>query len=452
MRGETNRRSICIHARGRLTAEEVRFWEDLRSALNRGGIELYLIVHHLPQIPSDLPVIQVPNGLESFWHLIQSTGWVEDDNSPPIPQEEFLLERESSFRQAPQDSWRGALRRRALRFARDFYSTAQTRSRPDLMLIWNGQHAQELLFSNLCKSCGCPVEYIERGPFPGTIQVDAEGILGGSSVARITDWRWSSEASRRASSVQYERLVEFYRLGGKTWWEQPQNQEPEALRRKLGIDPLALVILFAAQVDADTQNILFSPLFKENLDALQWLAARLKERPGVFLLGKHHPKRPVSPDECRKIVGNAGTWTTDVSLFDALQLADRVAAVNSTVLYEGLIAGKPALSMGRSLLSGKCISYEMQDRHAGVDVLDSWIEGRGDAERQNRWRDFAAYLLAEHLYAFTVQVPDLGLKGPAQLAQALEARIPEAGQADYAHLQASPALADYFQTFGSSRQ
>jgi hypothetical protein len=415
---------VLIHARGRMIPQETLFWEALRSSLRSRGCELLLIAHHPPQQPMDAPLLCVRNGLDAVRRLSPSQGW-----RPWLPtdgslDETLLLERDREWNGSERDSDHREQRRQALYFYRDFYHHALNSAQPQLTLIWNGEHPQEMILRDLARKRGCPVWYIERAPIPGVIHIDREGILGGSTAARKTKWDWPDSAVQSRWLETTDRLFSRLRHHGGTWWEQPNSSGAAALRARLHVPPGKKIVLFPGQVDADVQNLLYSPHFDGTLDAFLWFVAQTRERDDVFVLGKHHPKSPDSPAAFRAGLGGLGVWLDDVSVQDCLAVADRVAAVNSTVLFEALVYDRPILTLGTSLLSGKGIAHEICDRGRNDAVIKSWMEAEDQAGRQGRWRDFAAHFLSTDGFAMETELADVvGLRGADALAATISGHL-----------------------------
>lgn len=390
--------NILIHARGKMTIKEIAFWECLQAALKELGYNLWLIGHHHPQRKTTVPLLRVPNGLDNVAPALEGRGWSSNQRKPMALNEEFLLERERCWRGAELDLAHRERRRNAVQFYHGFYACALDIVKPHLAVIWNGHHPQEMILDQLCRAADCPVAYLERGPFPGTLHFDNTGVLGGSSVAHLSTWEWSSLEERVFWHKAMNEIVNGCRTKADTWWEQPQAIGAARLRKKFNIPSDKKIVLFAGQVDADIQNILFSPNFSSNLSAFDWLCIRLQDFPDVFILGKHHPKSKVPVSKYEKLVAGKGIWTANASLSDCLAVSDRVAAVNSTVLFEALLAGKPVLSMGLGLLSHKDIAYEVTDPEDSVDALRHWLAKQAYSDREKRFFDFGAYLLRRELF------------------------------------------------------
>jgi len=416
---------VLIHARGTMTPDETAFWNALRAGLNEHGLELMLIAHHRPKGDVAVPVLRVHNGLDVARPPDRTQGWqpwlaqqVEPIDEAP------LLERERLWRGPETSPEQRENRRRALYWFRAFYAEALRIARPVLTLIWNGHHAQEMLLDTLCRECRCPVAYIERGPFRGTIQVDTDGVLGGSRIASLAAWD-PPEPKQAARWLESMRAIEQdYRSTQTTWWEQPESLGADAVRRRLGIRPERRVLLFAGQVDEDVQNLLYAPEYPHNLAAFKAFCDLLRGRNDIYILGKHHPKSRRAPAEYDAVLGSDWCWASDLSLADCLAVADRVAAVNSTVLYEALMLEKPVLAMGRNLLSGKGIAYELAGRPPENEQIQDWLNAEDFSSRLDRWREFGAFLLANALYATSQAGALRQTRGARELAADLAEMAP----------------------------
>lgn len=408
---------ILFHVRGLMDEGDCYLLEQLRDALRHENHELLAIAHHFPQRPANVPVLCVRNGLDAVRSVNLEHGWrAWLDAAAP------LSEGYSAELLAREAAWNGlgdeAKRREAICFFERFYRAALAQAQPALLLLWNGWHPQEMILDRLCREAGVPVVYLERGLFPGTLHLDTEGILAASSVAKAPSWNWPEGTDPTPWHAAYTQRRDAYRTGGGTWWEQPKSAGPEAARKALAIPDGARVLLFAGQVDRDAQNLFFAPDHENNLTAFEAFCTSLNRDSRLFVLGKHHPKAETPAEAYREVLresGVRGVWTDTHALNDCLALADRVAAVNSTVLFEGLLMGKPALAMGESLLSGKGIAYDFHETGA----VPAWIAGDDAGERLTRWEDFAAWLLAEHLYATAPESEANGLRGLACMAEYL---------------------------------
>ena len=415
----TCRKRILVLDCSEYSPRQMAFWRRLNEGLRAHQHEIVLLRYH------DVPREEL-HGLEChrapFLRLADYTPLRPEASGgrfAPIPLPAAVrtacLEADAAFFGVAGEDDDPASRAEALDFLAYFFHVALTDVAPVLVLLWNGCHAPELLMKHVARDSGVPVSLLERGPFARTIHLTQCGTLADSEVGRATEVAFTDDALREAGEAEYRERTAAYVQSGSTWYEQPETDDGGGLRARLNIEERRRVVLFLGQVDADSQNILYSP-FKDGLDAFTWFCDQLRGRDDIFVIGKHHPRSDVPAERFQETVAGLGAWLDDCSMRDCLAAADRVAAVNSTGLYEALMLGKPVLTLGRSLLSGKGIAYEVQSPKAEDGVINAWLAAEDADRRTSRWNVFAAHLLGEVLFDMT---SDDGLRSCASLAKSL---------------------------------
>ena len=186
-----------------------------------------------------------------------------------------------------------SFRRRAMDDVTDDWFRTLNAIAPRAVVIWNGHHVIEMILDAVSRLGGVPTLYVERAPIPQALFADERGLSAESEVAHRKSWTVPDDRWRERADA----VVRWLTAGAQTWWTQPASRggEGDGLRRQLGIPDGARVVLFAAQVDQDTQQFLLSPHFESNLSAFAWLLDELRGRDDVFVLGKHHPKSRTDP-------------------------------------------------------------------------------------------------------------------------------------------------------------
>lgn len=416
--GCKNRR-ILVLARGEMDAVDVAFWEGVHNELLRNDAELLLLVHHKPQESCSFRWQKIPNMLSEITLPVSESTWMKSRIRKLAAERELeLLKLEALWRGEPQTVMRQRELELALFWAEDLLGRIMQDFMPQLVVIWNGFHAIEQVLADLANQAGCPLAWLERGPFPGTLQLDDKGILAASSVAGEPDWSWPARSRQKHWQAIFKNLVQDYTSGASSWWPQPETVGPDAVRSKLGIEPERKVVVFFGQVDEDSQNLFFAPRFDDNLAAWSWLTKHLATESGLMVVGKHHPKSRRLVAEYRKsveLVANA-VWVEDISVHDLLQVADLVVAVNSSTIFEALMSGKPALALGDSLLSKKSIAYEITDIDSPAVELKAALQSGDLAQRLERFCNFGAYLLATQLVAMRSVHEKFGLNSRSVFA------------------------------------
>lgn len=404
-------------------AAEVAFWQRLRDSLAAHTLQLVLASTGTPPSGLDIPHLPVVPSIDAYWpgRRLAPGLSLEDVRLDAAT----LLAREAAWGAPSLLPSIDAFRRGAMDAVTGYWTETLLVLQPAVVVIWNGQHVSELILDAVCRACAVPVLYVERAPIPQALFADDRGLSAASAVARQDSWTVpAAEWLDRAAAV-----VRWLTAGQRTWWEQPASRSDgaAALRRELGIPDGARVVLFAAQIDQDTQQFLFSPHFDSNLAAFAWLLDQLRGRDGVFVLGKHHPKSLTSPTEYERVLAQSGVngvWRTDLAIDDALAIADRVAAVNSTVLYEALARDRPVLALGEWLLRGRGAGWDIRDRDRGREAVDAWWVAAGAGGRQSAWRETLAFLLSRSLYTWAPELDAVGVPGAPALAARIAALAP----------------------------
>jgi hypothetical protein len=416
---------------------EVSFWRRLRDGLAGRGLRLVLATGDAA--PEGLAVdhIQVPRRLDATWPC--GSPGVGGLTPEAIGLDEAaLLRRESDWGEPGIVPDVEEQRRQALGHLAGFWLSTLALLRPVVVVIWNGQHVPEQVLEALARRGGCPVLFAERAPVPRALFIDEQGLSAASAVAARHSWALDDPYRSRATA---DRVNERVAAGGLTWWEQPARRRHGVdVRTRLGVRPGQLVLLFAGQVDEDTQQFLFSPHFPGNLEAFRWWLAQLRGRPDVVVLGKHHPRSSISPEAYRQALatsGVQGAWVDDVAIDEALEACDRVAAVNSTVLYEAMARRIPALVLGRWLVGGRGVAYEVDALADGPGIVDRWLRNDDGAMQVTRWRDALAYLIERAIFAYEPAPMTGGMRDDEALARRLQSQA--AGGDGW---QAPPALID----------
>jgi hypothetical protein len=398
---------------------ECGFWQRLRDALAQRGLRLVLVSTATP--PPDLGVAHLPAvpSIDALWpgSGVELTCPLELFGLDP----EALLAREAQWGAPSVLPAIEAYRRLAMEATAAYWLRVLGTVDPVVVAIWNGQHVTEMILDAVARRGGLPVMYVERAPVPQALFADARGLSAASEVAHRSTWPAPDPEWLERAGTVIDRIA----AGQHTWWDQPGSRAGDraSLRTQLGIPTGARVLLFAGQVDEDTQQFMFSPRFARNVDAFSWLLRQLRGHTNLFILGKQHPKSGTPADVYRQALvdsGLPGDWRSDLSIDDALAVADRVAAVNSTVLYEALAREIPVLSLGDWLLSGRGVAYEVNDPEADAGAVDIWLAAADAGARQQSWRTSLAVLLSTSLYFYAPDDQADGMLGASDLAGRLD--------------------------------
>ncbi|QEG42491.1 capsular polysaccharide export protein, LipB/KpsS family [Roseimaritima ulvae] len=353
---------------------EERFWKSVAVALRQTGDQLVMMRYG--KVESEIDLIKFPAGFT----------FSED----PIGVDEEFYKRANQWKRRNLDCKYNEILGQFL----ELFFVVQ----PELVIIWNGEQPHDVISKAILAQVGCPVLIAERMPWPGMISIDPSGILSNVSFCP-QEPNWHSGQERQFWVNEFQVYEEWLRTEKNTWWQQPSVSTEEEL-----VTSETPPILFAGQVDADTQNFLFSPHFDSNVSAFSWFLDAV-DGEEYFVLGKHHPMSDVPATAyCKVTAGRKAQWREDIALDEAFAIAKAVVAVNSSVLCEAIIHRKPALALGDTLLSRSGVIGTIQGKQA-YESVRSWLADAKSlgfelpAEQTNRWLEFSAFHFSKNLFA-----------------------------------------------------
>jgi len=270
---------------------------------------------------------------------------------------------------------------------------------PCVTILGNGEHANELIIKDILFNKKIPFFYFERGCLPNTWHFDFEGITANTKIAKTNI---NELKIQELSSENYNLYRLYYLSIKKTWWDQPKN-ETLSIRSKLNIPQEKKIILFLNQLDNDTSNFLYSPLYKNNIDAFNWLTNKIsKHHNNYHVIVKKHPWYNDDNEqflECLSKNNLEGSWVEDINIFDCIKQSDYVCSVNSTANFESLIYEKPVLQLGKSLLSNKNICYEVNSLNDDF-IISEWLNKESLQERIVLFGKFMDFMINKELSFF----------------------------------------------------
>ncbi len=261
---------------------------------------------------------------------------------------------------------------------------------PQGVFLWNGSGLAAAVTEQLARARGIPLLFGENGYLPNTLQLDPEGVNAFSSIG----WRMGL-ADIRAISYSEPQIQEFdaviadYRAGRTPIRSRPETerirpswmayllqswidlrQRPAAIRanRLISRDPPALPERFAffpLQVSSDSQLTIHSPLYGNQLGAaIADLDQAVREvEPGFRLVVKLHPADVKKTDYDPVVRAFPEViWAGGGDVRAILERATCVITVNSTVGIEGMIFGKPVVTLGNNFYARNGLVYPVRDR------------------------------------------------------------------------------------------
>jgi len=263
---------------------------------------------------------------------------------------------------------------------------------PDAVVVWNGFLLKHGIYAKAAKTLDIPIFYAEKGMIPDTWYIDSKGINIESKAAKANKIQVSDEECKA-----WNKKLEEINSSGKSGWGQPRRDNLNRIRKGLNIGSNKIIILFAGQVDFDSNIILFSPFFKDSLDALRRLVETLPKE-DFFILAKPHPKGNVTTKDFQQVLSDSGLAFDDINIIDAICLADCVVTINSAVAFEASVRGKPVLLLGQSVLSKQCFVENYNQEQSLLEQIKNCIKKYAENEKTflKKATEFAAYLNGQY--------------------------------------------------------
>jgi len=213
------------------------------------------------------------------------------------------------------------------------------------VVVWNGdfsdsQRGFQVKLISLIKSELPNIKFIycEHGWLPQkqTFSIDELGSNGSSSFANATSFPMNKDSS----SV----------INKRSYYERAAKKPNE--------DNFIYVPL---QLNTDTQIKKYSPFFKDMKDFILHVASIFVDKQ---LVVKSHPKDLLQNHHRYKEICdslNNVKYVSDKNNIGYCKYAERVIAINSTVVNEALLFQKPVMTYGKNNFSSKGVTYEVKD-------------------------------------------------------------------------------------------
>jgi capsular polysaccharide export protein len=248
------------------------------------------------------------------------------------------------------------------------------------IFVWNGSNLRGALAVYLARQRGIPVIYAEHGYLSGTTQLDLEGVNAASSITRLARAGAARLPCDLALDATLDKEIARFKSGENM--RGVDSMPPPELRRdivarlasrvgfwlerralpyinRLSVpgaraDPLPeRYVLLPFQVRSDSQLVLHSPLYGDDLESLvrdlDHALARID--PDLRLVAKFHPYELPQvqwayrhlPKRYRRV-----SFVSGGRMARLVEGASAVVTINSTAGFEALLYNKPVLALGRN--------------------------------------------------------------------------------------------------------
>lgn len=358
----------------------------------------------------------VPSGLSGeirslYWLTAQSLFYssAEPKNVPPEVFDEITAYYvRKTVRVDPAidtERWRRRVRRRAVQWFRLFLRELRN---IDLLVMWTGGFAIPYASAAAAaRYLGKPVAFCENGVLPGTLAIDPVGANYESSLSgKDADFYRSFPYDKEAADKLYA-----------TAWPQRPLRYGEAGQEN-GALP-SRYILYAMQVNRDSQIRSFSPRFRNMDESVSYVHGQLQEynrRAGdnLSLVVKEHPSESKSVDytDLRSRLSDV-TFLRATPIRDLIRDAKCLVTVNSSVGVEALFADLPVITLGQAFFNVPGLVTHLEADDELADLLPSVLSRPIDHDLR---RHFLCFLWNDYL----VPKPDRDPSGAARAVARLE--------------------------------
>lgn len=241
---------------------------------------------------------------------------------------------------------------------------------PEITIVYNGSVFPETVLEAVSR--GRRRVFIEAGFFPGTLQFDPVGLNGANSVPRDPAFYLGAE------DFAAEGLPEAV-----------NNRPSKSRYAPVTLEPGYVFVPF--QVPSDMQVTVHSPWVRDMEQFLDVVCDAAERNPGETFVIKEHPsfKRSVMGRRSHpRVIFANGNVTSEL-----IRDARAVLTLNSTVGIEGLLLGKPVMTLGKA-----CYNLPGLVQHAEASgALDAALAARDWAPDERLRRQFLGYLWNRYL-------------------------------------------------------
>ncbi len=267
-------------------------------------------------------------------------------------------------------AWRARIRRRAIQWYRFFLRELKD---VDLLVMWSGFPVPLAAAAAAAKQLGKRVAFCENGVLPGTIAIDPVGVNYRCSLT-------GKEADFYESFPYDEAAAE--KLFATVWPQRPLHTAGLRQGNVVGDEntPLpANYVLYAMQVNDDSQIRLFSPRFRNMEESVTYTYRQLQEynrhaKEPLTLVVKEHPSDfgRVDYSRLRASMPDA-VFLRSTPIRDLIKHAKLVIAINSSVAVEALFSNLPVLTLGQAFYNVKGLVRHLEADEELADILPTLL-------------------------------------------------------------------------------
>ena len=283
----------------------------------------------------------------------------------------------------------------------------------DALLVWNGSNRLLSLAIHAARRRGIAVIHAEHGYFPGSMQLDREGVNQASSLTRLIRNGLAQRPPSPELDARLDAIIDAVRGAAPSrvvrtaippqYLQSRQARTLNALFyrvRPYGLGkplfsgyqdpplPSEPFVFYPLQVRKDSQLLLHSPIWgNDHAAVIDALSTRLAQmQPPRKLVVKFHPQE----DRIAQIRNDAlirqfpdVTFICNLPATELIQRARFVVTINSSVGFEAILLDKPLVTLGNSFFAVPSLAEVVRHAHeldAALARADT-LPDRRDARR-----------------------------------------------------------------------
>ncbi|MDC2993772.1 hypothetical protein OAZ88_00605 [bacterium] len=288
--------------------------------------------------------------------------------------------------------------------------------KPRLLIAHNPLIPHTGIPFDIAQSLGLPVLTIERGPLPSTMWLDEHGYGG-----------WSRYCGKTLESMfRIEHHQELEKVGSECIKLGNSIHTPrgatvvshEPSKERLPVETLRPRILILGMADVNTaifpsnhqDKQVNSPCF----DSSSHLAFEVSKCSVGTVVFKPHPNCYHLDDMQR--FAEAGIFVSGLDVEELLNWADIVITNGSSLEFQAHALRKPVVLAGRTIISGKAISYEVSEQRLLKREIRAALSRKNMQIRSTRFQILIGGLIQHHF------IDSFAREWPVEPARLLSAR------------------------------
>ncbi|WP_440408392.1 glycosyltransferase [Neorhizobium petrolearium] len=381
-------------------AEKREALEQLRKELNQAGTDLVLLHHSKVSAGCKIPEINFFD--PSFGDITERLGLghqsqsVNDESLNYIQRMLYGFSFALNRRPRPWTEIEKQIREEHLKV-----ETVIKLLKPSMVLLWHQWNSLMLLGRAVSDRYGIPSAVLHEGMIPGTMTIDAHGMMAESDSTGImldpnddNNERYFRQARHVIAAIRANRLDRKPHAGTPA-----ASQIIETLRRRK-----AKIVFYAGINDWQSGNLpadhprakIHSPFYRDTLEGLKALL-QTAERLDFFVVYKPHPNlfpRPLDIQHERLV------HVREANATDCIEATDVTVTLLSSLAYISLAHGVPTVLIGRNTLSGVHAAYELSDYGSLDACIRDALDKKDHELRTARYECHLAALLEKDLFPY----------------------------------------------------